>query len=217
MKYEDIKGAKEYRHLFEEKNNQLKRFDMSAGYCIFIDGVKCTKYHNKDILSENGFTKHIFDTAKEIMEKYNIECYIFAILDEVSIIFPNSEKIENIFDVDCEELLLTKIISKFTLKFSKYDKCTFKGVIYKTSKGKENAINIINYRRLVGMGTSMEYFAKEFLEKEKYINKNSEELREVLKENELLEKYEEKKFLYEGYMCELKDDFENTLDFLGIN
>ena len=112
---------------------------------------------------------------KKIIEKYKIECFIFAIMDEIIFIFPDGSKIENAFDVDCLDLLLTKILSDFQKLFLGYDDCIFKGVIYETKFGMQNAKEIIDFRRLSGHYTALEYFVKEFLEKDDYVNKTPEE------------------------------------------
>lgn len=205
MKYQDIPGFEEFRETYKEKIERIKHIQKDSAYVIFLDGKNATKGHKKDMLSQNGFTCHIMQSAEDVLKSPRISFTAFSIMDELTLYFPSGKELIDFFNDDDEDSILSLFTVMFCREFEKYDSCLFRGCIYKTDQPVEK---IIGLRKLCGQVTGLEYYVKEFLPKKDYIGKNTEELTKLLQSVNLYEDYYKRIHLREGYFVQNRREQE---------
>ncbi len=208
MRYEDIPEFEQYKYLHQEKFLQVD-YLTDEPFVIFIDGKNATKNHNKDMLGETGYTYHLMMSAKNILKNYTGKYHAFAICDELTIIFENGIQLKQFLNEDCQDCSLSLFTLLFYNDFKKYDDCLFKTFMYKTKI--ENIQGIINYRRTMGYYTTLEYFAKEYLSKDKYCNCTPEQIIANLKEANIYENFLNAKQFHDGIEYHHNEDWLDDL------
>lgn len=185
MKYENINGVSQYNDIRENKIRQLRRPEKNKPLVIFFDGKNATKHHNYDMLSVNSFTAWMVRSMKRILTGYKGSFDIFAIIDEITVIFYDSESIAEFLNEDCIDSIYGLLMSRFTLDFNRHISCAFKGAAYFTDDIKKE----IECRRIIGTQTALEYYAKEFMKQEYYHQKTTDQIISALKEQGYYEAY----------------------------
>lgn len=194
MEYNKIKDFDKYKSVFDHKVAQLRRPQERQALVIFFDGKNATKHHNHDMLSRESFTRWMVRSIRSILRGYQGAFEIYAIIDEITVIFHDSEEIAKYLNEDCIDSIYGLLISRFTLEFNKHIPCAFKGAAYFTS----DIAAEINYRKSIGHYTALEYYAKEYMESKYYHNKTESEIIESLKEHKLYDAFVENKAFRNG-------------------
>ena len=151
MEYSKIKDFDKYKSVFDHKVAQLRRPQERQALVIFFDGKNATKHHNHDMLSRESFTRWMIRSMRSILRGYQGAFEIYAIVDEITIIFHDSEEIAKYLNEDCIDSIYGLLMSRFTLEFNKHIPCAFKGAAYFTS----DIAAEINYRKSIGYYTHL--------------------------------------------------------------
>lgn len=194
MEYSKIKDFDKYKSVFDNKIVQLRRPLEGQSLVVFFDGKNATKHHNHDMLSRESFTRWMIRSMRSILRGYQGAFEIYAIIDEITVIFHDSKSIAEYLNEDCIDSIYGLLISRFTLEFNKHILCTFKGSAYFT----DDIAGEINYRKSIGYYTALEYYAKEYMESQFYYNKNEAEIIDALKEHKLYDAFVENKAFHNG-------------------
>ena len=101
MEYSKIKDFDKYKSVFDHKVAQLRRPQERQALVIFFDGKNATKHHNHDMLSRESFTRWMVRSIRSILRGYQGAFEIYAIVDEITIIFHDSEEIAKYLNEDC--------------------------------------------------------------------------------------------------------------------
>lgn len=164
---------------------------------IRLDGKDITKNFEKyNLMDPDGFTYSLYDTAKNVCSAYH--CRIYAVMDELSIIFLNPHeffsKFTTVDSLRCGCVFLQDFIEYY---WEHYEHVKFKISIFSI---KYDVIeSYINSREKTGENTSVFYFAKHFLDKDEYTNKKKEDIVSVIKKKNLYNKYLENPNFSAGY------------------
>lgn len=194
MEYDQIKAFHTYKSVFDNKVSQLRRPKKGQPLVIFFDGKSATKYHNFDMISKESFTLWMIRSMRKTLKGYQGMYEIYAIIDEVTVIFYDSEEIAQFLNEDCIDAIFSLLMSKFTLEFNKHISCVFKGAAYFTDDIK----NEIAYRKAIGYYTALEYYAKEYMESKYYHRKSEQEIIDALKQHQLYDAFMENKAFRNG-------------------
>lgn len=194
MEYNQIKEFDKYKNVFDQKVAQLRRPQKGQPLVIFFDGKNATKHHNHDMLSHESFTRWMVRSMRSILRGYQDAFEIYAIIDEITVIFHDSESIAKYLNEDCIDSIYGLLMSRFTLEFNRHVPCTFKGAAYFTN----DIAAEINYRKAIGYHTALEYYAKEYMESKDYHNKTETEIIDTLKEYGLYDAFVENKAFRNG-------------------
>lgn len=214
MFYSNIPGYENYEDIAKNKQSQLRRLSADRSLVVFFDGKSATKGHKYDMLSKNSFPSYMVQSIKNILEDYPGEYELFGIIDEVTVIFKDSLEIANYLGEDCVDSVFSLLMSRFTKKFNKHIDCDFKGVAYFISP--ENITREIEYRKLLGYYTALEYYAKEYLDSSFYHNKTPDEIVNALKSHNLYDNFFCNKPFYEGIHVSYKGSNAPDIDFSKI-
>lgn len=194
MKYNQIQEFSKHKSVFDNKISQLRRPKKGQPLVIFLDGKNATKHHNYDMLSQESFTKWLVRSMKAILRGYEGIYEIYAIIDEITIVFHDSQEIAKFLNEDCIDSIYGLIMSRFTLEFNKHIPCAFKGAAYFT----DDISAEINYRKSIGHNTALEYYAKEYMDSKYYHQKSEQQIIEALKEHQLYDAFIENKAFRNG-------------------
>lgn len=208
MRYEDVPEFEKYKYLHQEKFLQVDYLTEEPSI-IFIDGKNATKHHNKDMFNDLGYTYHLMESAKKVLKNYDGKYHAFAICDELTIIFENGLDLKKFLNEDCQDCSLSLFTLLFYNEFKKYDNCLFKTFMYKTKA--ENIKPIIEYRKTMGYYTTLEYFAKEHLPKNKYCNCSVEKIIENLKEANIYDNFLNATQFHDGIEYYYSNDWLDNL------
>ncbi len=177
---------RKYAHL-AKRYSKKRRLDSKSSYAIFLDGKNATKNHEKDMISEDGFAYHMFCAIQEVVKQLNLPSCYYVAMDEATIFFRSGKEIIEASGENEEDKVLALFVSMFSIAFSSYDCCAFKGVIYPIRAYDVN--KMIEYRKFVTGIVSKEYFVKEYYGKGNYVANDEADLDALLKKKHLYKKY----------------------------
>ena len=145
-----------------KKEEEAGRVKLKRGLPIVLrfDGKNVTKDHKGyPLMEKDGFTSHIFEAAKAMME--GIPSYIYAVLDEVSVVVLDSERFWERFDDTDLMYCLSIMLQEFLLAASPSCKGTFFGcTIFQIEEGSPEGY--IEERHSLGLANAIVYCAKEY-------------------------------------------------------
>ena len=176
------------------KLKSYKYLDENKPICIFLDGKDVTKHHEQYLmLKEDGFTKKVFESAKKIVRN----AYVYATMDEVSIIYTNPHEFLKDFhdsnSIYCGVIVLEKFLQKF---WSENEKTFFSLSVFNLD---ENDIeDYLEYRKKLGRQTAITWQAKEHLPRGMYHRCSVEEIEKRVKEGGFFEELTNHPYILEG-------------------
>ena len=191
-----------YPELFSLKDKSYGTYEIDKPVVIFMDGVGVTRNHHLyNMLQPNNYTVRLSQSANALLRMLNIDCTYYAALDEISFIFPDTQQLIDVMRMDNTKAYIESL---FAQKFVKIMWNYYPQTIIKVTSfniGSENIQEWIKYRTDVCKNNSVMYVAKEYLDKEKYHEKESKEIiRELKKEHLYDEVLLKNKALYKGIL-----------------
>lgn len=205
---------KEYPQFWCDKKAMYRYFDRNKAYVLFLDGKDVTKNHNKyNLTEEDGYTYKLHKAAIDLMNQYEISCTIYTGIDEISIIFADVNQLSIIFnEADCIDNIMQIIQQKLVKALYKEKIDTeIRGCMFPINQ--DAADKYIEYRKSIIYDLGLIYYAKDKMSSVMYHNLSNEKILENLKEAGLYDDFIQKKFLYEGYFCNLhfSNIYQNAL------
>lgn len=200
---------KEYPQFWCDKKAMYRYFDRNKAYVLFLDGKDVTKNHSKyNLTEEYGYTYKLHKAAIDLMNQYEISCAIYTGMDEISIIFADINQLSMIFnESDCIDNVMQIIQQKLVKALYKEEIDTeIRGCMFPINQ--DEIDEYIEYRKKIIHDLGLTYYAKDKMSSVMYHNLSNKEILENLKEAGLYNDFIHKKFLYEGYFCNLH--FSNT-------
>lgn len=195
---------KEYPQFWCDKKAMYRYFDRNKVYVLFLDGKDVTKNHSKyNLTEEYGYTYKLHKAAIDLMNQYEISCAIYTGMDEISIIFVDINQLSMIFnESDCVDNIMQIIQQKLVKALYKEEIDTeIRGCMFPINQ--DEIDEYIEYRKKIIYDLGLTYYAKDKMNSNMYHNLSNEKILENLKEAGLYNDFIKKKFLYEGYFCEL--------------
>lgn len=194
-----------YNNIPEIQNNKFMHLDnwekidyiIDSAYVVFLDGKNATKYHNYDMISEKGFSYNLMEATKKVLNNFNIEYHLFAIMDEITIVFPNGLALKECFEDEYEDYILTLLNLYIYKEFSKYKDCPLKALMYRFDFN--DLEELFKSRKVYGKYTALEYFIKEKLGKGNYKNNTPDDIIDELKKHNLYNEYLSLTHFYNGF------------------
>lgn len=197
MKYEQIQRFSEYEDIFQKKIKYCRHINPDSAYCIFLDGKDAVKHHDQDMMSDTGYAYRLMCVARLLLNKYNVECHLFSIMDEILFLFPSGKDLMEVFGEDTEDCILSLVVAEFSMLSRSYNTGLVKGICYPVEK--KDISKTVEFRRVCGFACALEYFAKEKLAAHNYRNKSEEQLIQVLKEKKLYDDFLSLGSFHSGY------------------
>lgn len=148
---------------------------------VRFDGKNVTKNHKKfHLMDTNGFTKTIFDAAIHI--SVGAECYIYAALDEVNIVYYNPIEFFGKTN-DCDLLYSAVMILQDFLRWTRqiYPQVKFNVSVFNITV--DQIEDYIKYRKQLAYTTAATYYAKENLSPALYHGKSAKTIIKNLEKN----------------------------------
>ena len=209
------KYDKEYFDFWCKKKASYTYLDKDKIYVLFLDGKNVTKNHKLyNLLDEKGFTYILHQSAKTVMENYEIESLVYTGIDEVSVIFKDTRYLSSVFgEAGCINTIMQIIEQKILKLLVKQNINTeIRGSMFGIEKGEEE--KYIDYRKKVVYDLGLTYYAKEFMKPDKYHELSENGIIENLKNVGLYEDFIKRKYLYEGYFSDLS--FMHDIDYNSL-
>lgn len=178
------------------KLKSYKYLDENKPICIFLDGKDVTKHHEDyNLLQEDGFTKRAFESAKKVAQN----AYVFATMDEVSIVYPNAKEFLKDFhdsnSIYCGVMVLEKFLQFF------WSDIRFMNTFFSLSVFNLEETDIedyFEYRKKLGRQTAITWQAKEHLPSGAYHRCSIETIEKRLREHGLYEALETHPYILDG-------------------
>lgn len=163
---------------------QLSGLSFDRPLVLFIDGRDITKNHKTYHLMTGKFMETMVQAAQSAAG--NISCYIYALLDEVSIVFPNPRKLLQRNEYSYHDEVCGFFLQEFCKEFWKtYPEVRFHVKAYNLASG-QDIQEFFLWRKERSRLALLVYIAKDYFEPSIYRGKSAEELEAFLKEKGLL-------------------------------
>ena len=199
MKISDFELDINYKFSTKEKEQRIY-LDKNLSLVIRLDGKNITKNHQGINLFTSNFTEKLHDVSKTVIEKENLNCSIFSILDESSFVFQNGNDLFQKFDdsnqIYCSNIFLQWFLQEFW-KIKQYKNILFGISMF--SLPKKDIEEYIKERKRIGELASLTYFAKEKMKPQYYHNKSKFEIKKNLQQFELFDELLDNPHFLTGY------------------
>lgn len=191
----------EYHDIWEMKDNNYRRLDLSKSAVIFMDCKDVTGDHvHYHLMNEHPVYKTMVDCAYRIAEDANLDCTIYGGIDEVSVIFSDPQQLYDYFRVDdCADYILTLYMQRFLKLFWEYYPDIYiKNTLF--SIPAEHTERFLAYRKEICHSGALFYQAKEHLDKNLYRGPDFtiEQMEELLKNHGLYDEVITNDLFYNG-------------------
>lgn len=154
------------RYLRKERNRRYK-FYTGRDVLIRFDGKNVTK--NKalyDLTDRYGLTRHMYDCAMQVGQSYDKDVHVFAILDEVSMVFSTDALFTKFDDRDVtyiSGILLQEFVRKLTDSYGMTQPVPYFGLTA-LSILETDARSYTAYRRALAHDACEAYYLKQHME-----------------------------------------------------
>lgn len=163
---------------------QLMRLFFDRPLILFIDGRDITKNHQTYHLMTGKFMDAMVKAAESAAG--DVPCYIYALLDEVSIVFPNPQKLLQRNEYSYHDEVCGFFLQDFCREFWKtYPEVRFHIKAYNLASSKDIQ-EFFLWRKERSRLALLVYIAKDYFDPSVYHGKSAEELESFLKEKGLL-------------------------------
>ena len=187
MNFTDFELDVNYKFADIEKQQRIYLAKESS-LIIRLDGKNITKNHDGINLLTSNFTEKLHEISKYIIEKEELDCSIFSILDESSFAFEKGNDFFSRFDDSIQFYCSNIFLQWFLQEFWKIEE--YKNVLFGISMFSLSSSNINEYikeRKRIGELASLTYFAKEKMQTKYYHNKSKFEIKKNLQHFELFD------------------------------
>lgn len=209
-----------YKDLWELKENNFHRLELQKAAVLFMDCKDVTADHQRyQLMGKDPVYRVMADCARQVSQKENLSCMIYAGIDEASVVFPDSRQLYDRFRVDdCADYVLSLFTQRFLKLFWKiYPKIYVKSTIFPLSI--PDIGRYLSYRKEVCQTVAAFYQAKEHLPSALYrdLPFAKEPVCKLLMEYDLYDTLVKNRSFYNGILvkCEPDSVLSHFADLLG--
>lgn len=215
---ENMEIWEKYLDLWMKKVNSRPALSGQKPIVFFLDGQGVTRHH-RNLLKE--MPRRLTDAAAQVAEQWKIDCYIYAFLDELSVVIPTPAQMIRQFRIDREASHLREL---FLQRLLPLIQTHYPGLFFWIDVFEIELTDIdryIQYRREFCYSGALFQFAKEHFEKKEYRDLTLPQVEELLKSRIMpgtiksyLDFLQEHKTLTDGIYIEKRFSEQSALDIL---
>lgn len=200
MSWNDQQGSQLLCELNEKFGNILhpQLTDLSASHplVIFLDGEGVTRDHASYHLLDLSYARAMVASAHDA--SHGIDADYLALLDEISIVFPNPSRLFRLHHYQYHDEVTGFFVQDFQTAFRRYFHVPTKFHVKAYNIPDDAELQYFVWRRERSKLALYQYIAKEYLPPSVYCGKDTAELQALLKQRGLLTGSKEERLFLDG-------------------